>query len=372
MVQVVFVHGVNTRNDEFYRRELRMRDDLFERAVFPGTPFAVTNPYWGDHASNQAWKGASLPQDPMPKSFGPNTQAPMPDPARPVLASVGYAELVDALFASLVEERERDGNLLDHDELQQFKAAGSACRQTPGWFNIDMSDAVLIAKLTSEFRVAVAGATQLPLGSPVASALAALTKRIARGASTIGAAQIRSRRGETISRLIGDAFVYLKAGQRREAIRAVVVDALNTAFLAAKVANEKLVVIAHSFGGVIVHDLCSSADASLNKGFAIDLLVTVGSQPGLFEELKLFDGSDPTIPSSETTKAPRPVAIRDWINVFDKTDLLGFRAEPIFEGCTDFGFASAAALTGAHTAYFKSPQFYDRLAARLRERKIIP
>ncbi|MBB4716917.1 hypothetical protein BJ965_006799 [Streptomyces luteogriseus] len=68
--------------------------------------------------------------------------------------------------------------------------------------------------------------------------------------------------------------------------------------------------MAHSMGGNIVHDVLSFHRPKVH----IDLLVTVGTQVGLFEELKLFAASDPGVPSPQVTKvlALRNVALDHW------------------------------------------------------------
>ena len=53
-------------------------------------------------------------------------------------------------------------------------------------------------------------------------------------------------------------------------------------------------------------------------------------------------------------------------------DLFGFRAQPMFDDCTDLIFSSATGLIDAHTAYFKRPQFHQRLAARLKSGNLVP
>jgi hypothetical protein len=100
----------------------------------------------------------------------------------------------------------------------------------------------------------------------------------------------------------------------------------------------------------------------LNSELKIDLLVTVGSQPGLFGEMDLLGP-----PTDGDAKAPHPASVTHWWNVFDPVDLLSFRCEPVFEGVTDFEFGSATGMVDAHTTYFKRPRFHVRLRKRLVE-----
>jgi hypothetical protein len=134
---------------------------------------------------------------------------------------------------------------------------------------------------------------------------------------------------------------------------------------AARGAGEKLVVFGHSLGGVILLDmLTNSVDAGLPDGLKIDALFTVGSQPGLFQELGLI------LPPSDQ-RLPRPANVAHWFNVFDPIDPLAFRCDPIFSGVTDLKFNSITGVASAHTTYFKRPQFYARARKRLRDIVVI-
>ena len=94
----------------------------------------------------------------------------------------------------------------------------------------------------------------------------------------------------------------------------------------------------------------------------VDLFVSVGSQPALFQEMSLF-GAAVAAPG----KASKPNAVAHWWNVYDPVDLLSFRCEPVFAGVEDFEFSSAAGLIDAHGSYFKRPIFYARLYERLHQ-----
>lgn len=138
---------------------------------------------------------------------------------------------------------------------------------------------------------------------------------------------------------------------------------------AAKEPGERLYIIGHSLGGVILYDMLSEpAAAGLPDGFKTDALVTVGSQPGLFQELGLFDHRP--APAPRVAEAG-PEAARVWINVFDPIDPFGFRTTPMFSAPSDCSFDSMTGLLSAHTTYFKRPQFYARLRWRLRQAGVL-
>jgi hypothetical protein len=111
-------------------------------------------------------------------------------------------------------------------------------------------------------------------------------------------------------------------------------------------------------GGNIVYDILTHFRTDLH----VELLVTVGSQVGLFEELGLFPASDPTLPTAETPRVPAVSSIHRWINVIDPADVLAYSAEPIFEGAVDIRYKSDA--VWAHSAYFRQPHFHDWLATQ--------
>lgn len=118
-------------------------------------------------------------------------------------------------------------------------------------------------------------------------------------------------------------------------------------------------VVAHSMGGNIVYDLLTHFRPNL----VVDSLVTVGSQVGLFEELKLFAASRADIPGPGVDRVPKPPGVQRWVNVVDDCDPLAFRAAPVFDGVEDYTYPSGA--LWAHTAYMAQPHFHRRLADRL-------
>ena len=126
----------------------------------------------------------------------------------------------------------------------------------------------------------------------------------------------------------------------------------------------KLIVICHSFGGEILYDILTHFDPTLQ----IDCFITVGSQVGLFEEMKLYIESKPSSNGPPPVKIRPPACVKRWLNVFDLNDVLSYRVEPVFEGVSDFAYDTGYSTLGAHGGYFQRPSFYRRLAARLSER----
>ncbi|PJE04048.1 MAG: hypothetical protein CK428_28290 [Mycobacterium sp.] len=164
-----------------------------------------------------------------------------------------------------------------------------------------------------------------------------------------------------IVRFLGDVLVYLH--QQHEpagAIRGRVGAAIQVGQRDAE-PNDQLVIVAHSMGGNIVYDLLTDELSDVE----VPLLITAGTQIGFFEELKLFNRSDIAIPpAGSTTKVTKPSNVGRWINVFDYSDLLGFRVAPIIDGVEDFMYRTGS-LLNAHGQYFLQPNFHDRLAKRV-------
>lgn len=380
MTQLVFVHGVNTRETPAYKREREMRDDLFTRVGFTGAPLTIINSYWGGDASSLAFKEASLPRNGQGVAAfsltGGFTPPAGPGAAGGVLAETtkgDFRTAVDALFVSLVESAEAEGRLLTDPELALFTAAAdyAVANPQPAWLTPGMSDTEFVVALTANLPKAPSGQpAAFGLGNSLLKAAGDLVNGGRNLAGRALTALFRDTLNPFVAAFLGDVFVYLREDDRRNRIRAKVIGDLTVAHQA-QAPGEKLVVIGHSLGGVILYDLLSDRPDALPKEVVIDLLVTVGSQPGLFEELKLFTASDDRIPDTARPKAPRLDHVGDWVNVYDPIDLFGFRAQPMFEGCEDFVFSSATGLIDAHTAYFKRPQFHQRLNARLRQKGII-
>ncbi|MFJ3638028.1 hypothetical protein [Streptomyces sp. NPDC090112] len=178
------------------------------------------------------------------------------------------------------------------------------------------------------------------------------------------AAGVRRWGARPAARLMGDVMSYLTGRGSVAApgpIVELVASSLAEAARDATMRGEPLVVVAHSMGGNIVHDVLTHFRTDID----VDLLVTVGTQVGLFEELKLFASSDPKLPTREQLKVPALPNVDRWLNVLDRSDPLAFAAGPVFEGAEDLIFSTGE--WWAHGAYLTSCDFHARLAHRVRK-----
>jgi hypothetical protein len=376
MLRVTFVHGVAVRDGDDYGSTVRSRDQLFKTIAFANTPIDIRNAYWGKNASRPAWDGKSLPRfadkatsfallgglNPPANAAGSRTVSEV--------ARSDFGTAIDALFVAVVETAEKENRALTAEELKGFAAAGAYAQANPkpAWLQPGMSDADFVDALKKQFPP---GTMSFGIKDYLFGAATSLVGKARNLVSTGLTATFRDDLNPLVARFLGDVLVYVKKGNQREAIRTDIANELLAA-QAAKAPGDKLVAVGHSMGGVILVDMLSDPASAL-KDIEVDLLLTVGSQPGYFEEMKLFTTSrDDTGTGKPVPKAPKPPNVKRWWNVYDPVDLLSFRCDPIFDGVEDFSFSSATGLMDAHTSYFKRPKFHQRLNARAIEDGLLP
>ncbi|MGH4032883.1 hypothetical protein ACQB60_28565 [Actinomycetota bacterium Odt1-20B] len=120
------------------------------------------------------------------------------------------------------------------------------------------------------------------------------------------------------------------------------------------------VVIGHSLGGIALVDLYALAAIDRKPLPEARLLVTVGSQAPFLHELGALTGLPPT--------AGLPPGFPRWLNIFDRKDLLAYRAEPVFPGdprVIDHEVSSRQPFPLSHSAYWKLDAVYDRITEEI-------
>ncbi|MEZ0092308.1 hypothetical protein [Streptacidiphilus sp. EB129] len=417
---LVFVHGVANRISGELQAASEQRDAYFRRYLLqpplwpdPGQ-VRIRNPYWGDLGAKAAWGGASVPRlDDDVEALGGSEAGevladaleeycPEQAPPQALLVATARVSLVDAvnlLWAGTVTGKGAGLGPSEADALAELSASALAYAARvprPDWLDSVRDDEQFVNglrdALDSEWTAAEPGgaddadadtetetetetetdwevlgdsASWGRLQAGVQRIRSAAVNRIARPS----AEKLRAKLTPKLTDFLGDVLVYLSerpqpvegtrqgGGEIADALAGV----LRSAY-AERRDDDPLVVIAHSMGGNIVHDVLTRHPDT--QGISVDILVTVGSQVGFFEELSLF-GRHPGVPGPTAVRLPRPSAVRRWINIFDYNDLLSFRLAPIIDGVEDCEFRTGK--LSAHGAYFLQPGFHARLAERVRQ-----
>ncbi|MEU1704260.1 hypothetical protein ABZ478_02500 [Streptomyces sp. NPDC005706] len=150
---------------------------------------------------------------------------------------------------------------------------------------------------------------------------------------------------------VGDIVSYLVRG---EAVRALVAERV-------RAQSGPVVVLAHSLGGIISFDLLASGvlldGAETGPGARprqVRALVTVGSQAPLLYELDAL----PSRPYGSGLPRGFPL----WVNVYDRRDLLSYRASEVFSGgVTDVEVDNRQPVSAAHSAYWSNDTLWTVL-----------
>jgi len=398
---VVFVHGVNTRKTEpGYAARLCLIDRFVRKHLAGATlgGVAVTSlspafPYWGDLATMFAWNMASLPTGHV-NALGPAIDdrlrlliAALDDDLSNATSAKQQPLLTLAVRKTLPHSVNVMSDLLlqtaaenQADVVADFIVAAhgyAEANPSPPWLGTLTTDEQLLNRLVTEAKASAATGVQA-LGvldkvvNPLAAAGAKFKAAVQTAATTVLdrsgdfastklLAWQRRPLNETLGRFFGDIFIYLDTRGDKAApgpIPKLILDAIDTA-KAVGPANEPLIVIGHSLGGVICFDLFGYFRPELR----VDLFVTVGSQVSHFEEIKRFKTSNPAVRAPQ--KAPTPPNIERWINIFDEVDIFSYACDQVFDRVIDFEYDTQTYVIKAHGAYFEQDRFYTRLRARI-------
>lgn len=380
---LVFIHGVNNRDGEAYHESEVGRNGFIREVVAPALgvdrdSLSLFSPYWGQHGVQFAWNMAVLPNpDDKFEAFGADADgeafgrvaglvAESPISGDIVAeARKDFPATVDLLFASAIAGAKSDGEARDLARAYQLSASYAEKHPHPSWLSTATNDNFLDqlnyeADASSEESFGGGGILE-----SLKEGFSRLKGATADQVTAVAGKLLRKKLNATVTRFAGDAFVYLSRRGTKEApgpIVSTVLQALREADQKRIDKDDKLIVIAHSFGGEIMYDILTYFAPDIQ----VDCLITVGSQVGLFEEMKLYVNSSPDVPPNPPVgKVSRPVSVKRWLNVFDTNDILSYRLEPVVSDVTDFFYDTGYSSTGAHGGYFLRPSFYRRLAARL-------
>jgi hypothetical protein len=158
----------------------------------------------------------------------------------------------------------------------------------------------------------------------------------------------RTRLMEMMSLFVGDVVTYVS---RRNKI----LDMME-AFVGKEIEETPgpLWLVGHSLGGIISFDYC-------NRGSrAVERLITVGSQVGIFGEFGSLEREQRQNP---VAKFDTPPNVGTWLNLYDPDDMLSFLAMPVFTRVTDIEIDTKAPFPIAHSEYWKRSDVYEKLCA---------
>lgn len=396
---IVFVHGVNNRREDadyaegVGRTEGFLREILAPRLGLDPKQLSVFFPYWGGHGVKFRWGQASLPsgsdavESLSLEALGPGSgnlevwigearfqYGPGGVSFGQISRTKGFEEAVDLVWDTASAVASSVKGYGDVVEAYSASLAYAKANPAPSW-------ALQLPSLTNEAFVLKLLQEIEPHRTvkPVAHETLALSdwfQSLKEAVSRLGSAPTdaatalavglgRKSIHEKASRFLGDIFVYLSDRGTAETpgeIIAEVLAALQKAEAAKRPGDDKLIVIGHSLGGVIIYDILTYFRPALK----FDVLASIGSQIALFEEMSLYRASKPGVPPNPPEDLlPQPTGIAKWLNVFDTNDVFSFRAQGVFAGPTDYRFDTGYGLLQAHGGYFARPSFYKRLAARL-------
>lgn len=396
---IVFVHGVDNRTEDSDYAEGVSRKTEFLRSIFgkgvglDPAKMAISFPYWGGEGVKFRWNQVSVPKGSdrvEALSLGavgagnPTTEIWLGE-ARlqygmqgvnlaQISKTKSFATAVDLVWdtASAVLRSEQG-----YQEFLEGYAASMAyavAHPVPTWAFQEpfLSNAQFVDRLIVEIKPFRTGNPAEALGfgdwlQAIREALSRLGSAPGDAATAVALGLARKSVHAKASRFLGDVFVYLDKRGTTLTPGKIVEDILlklREAQAAKRPGDEKLIIIGHSLGGVIMYDILTHFAPDVT----VDILITVGSQVALFEEMALYQVSSQDIPvDPKTYRLDRPARALRWLNVYDTNDPFSFCAEGVFNGVKDYRFDTGYGLSGAHGGYFSRPSFYKRLAARLNE-----
>jgi hypothetical protein len=394
---LVFVHGVATRPSREYAAEVAQRDALFRSLTFKDPTYPIFNPDWGSFGVKFEDEMPWLPRADGNQAFGPEDEVLAPAVvgrqaldgrlSLGALATHDAEQAIDLVVMAALEQAIKEAGTLPtlndvtaaaaRSEAVRFAIAAGDYIEGLGvaWDAAGSGAPALETASNAEYADALEAVLADPsdqafgVGSLIGDALDFLGGTV----SDLALRGFRRKLTRGVSLFLGDVFVYLRgrdipdqAGTRARIFEPII-QALVQGVQAQASANDQLIVVGHSLGGVLLYDILTDPqsrariEAATGRPIDIHALFTVGSQPGFFADLGLYPGGRPV----GGAKRPRPEGVDAWMNVYDFTDVFSFRCEPAFDGVDDLGYDTRIDLVQAHTAYFQRPSFYKRMRARL-------
>jgi len=364
-MQVVFVHGVNTRDlgDGDYEKWVNGRTDRMNRLVFRGHA-EIRNPYWGKYGlqtkvlkSTPVKKGDANPLGRSQRSLtGSNELLSLAKlDFRSAIASMSVSAISQATALMETTDRHRV------EDLWLALAASADAGYVPEWLPFVRSDAELLDRLTQvsteETSLDTLLSTTRPMGIDWKPKVAAFDP------NAFLAARARELMAGHLAQFLGDALMFFSRREQSLAVRREICASIVGAAKSARDHGQPLVLIGYSMGGGVLHEVLTDRDAvaemeqQLGAPLKVDLFLSVGTQIGLFAELQQF--------SEVAAGTPLAVPVSHYWNIFDYNDTLAFLCAPLLPTALDFEVSTGAGISDAHGAYFENALFFSRLNGRL-------
>ncbi|MGK7953058.1 MAG: hypothetical protein AB4368_30790 [Xenococcaceae cyanobacterium] len=402
---LVFVHGVGNRNNSEDRKKIKNRNAFFRETILQqvirNRNARIFNPLWGINVPEIPEDNPIIPPPqayPNVERFGSNFDLSSdsipaiyvgnqdnPNKKLISLAKQSFPNFIDQLLIEAVNlsEVERDNNTLSNVVKIGISASEYSLKNpSPDWINDAVNDSDFIDKLieaienwnqqNTSMEFQQTDMRSFGAGDKVFNYLIDSAQRTKQNFQDIPTNLLlrifRPSLTQRITRFVGDVFYYQTTRGTREQpgdIVKVILEDLREARQLANDSNELLIVVGHSMGGNILYDVLTYFEPTLQ----VDIFVTVGCQASLFKQLQLFTNQQIGQMSGGfgQAKAPKPLGVDKWFNIFDPQDILGFAFNSEFEGVEDFCFESPGGILTAHGDYFARISFYERLAARIVE-----
>lgn len=397
---IVFVHGVNTRKeDSDYEAGVTQKRELLTSLLVPAlgldpAKVTISFPYWGDEGVKFRWNQASVPSSSdhvealALGALGSGIATPEVwlSEARyqygeqgvslaQLSQTKGFATAVDLIWDTASAVLRTDQTYSDIIEGYLASTTYALAHPVPPWaFQESLTNEAFVDRLLTEIESyrknsgLTAPVESLGLGNWLQSLREAVSRLASKPSDAVSALAVGLARNSLhakASRFLGDIFVYLDKRGQVDAPGKILEDVLSklrSAQANKRPGDDKLIVIGHSLGGVIMYDIltCFAPDVH------IDMFVTVGSQVAVFEEMALYRNSPKDPPANPSAdRLNRPERASRWLNVYDTNDVFSFRTEGVFRGVDDYRFDTGYGLLEAHGGYFARPSFYKRLAVRM-------
>ena len=387
---IVFVHGVNNRKEQasyaarVARIDSGLREILAPRLGLPSRELGTYFPYWGGFGAKFRFEQASLPTEgPEAEAFALQNDTAVSEVElwiasaqashggevlfAHIAATHGIEAAIDVAWDTAAIAATKPADLREIARLYESSLAYGKKTPLPSW--LLNAPEIGNEQFISELVNAASGPTDIQaMGlnnwwQAVKDTVSRIADKPGDLAGTLLTKLGRRKAHMVTSVFLGDIFVYLKNrgtfDDPGDIVKSILNDLDAASTLAQDSADKKLIVVAHSLGGVIMWDILTY----FRPDIKLDVLVTVGSQVGVFEELTLFCQQDECV--APPMKVKKPENVGDWLNVYDLNDVFSFATSRVFEGSSDLSFDTGYGVISAHGGYFERLSFYKRLANRI-------